>query len=116
MSRKQEIYTEMLLFAIPLIRNIQTWPWYRRLPTGHLCYCEAELVHNLQYSILTPEFVEHDIHFLNYQARSYCKNCKVSPNYRWHIQRIQELFSLVPQELKPHLLWLGPAAELPATF
>ena len=68
MSRKQEIYADMLLLAIPLVRNVQTWPLYRRLSTSHLCYCEAELVHNLPYSILIPEVVEHDIHFSQYPS------------------------------------------------
>jgi hypothetical protein len=57
-----------------------------------------------------PEFVEHDVWFLNVQARAYCQQCseQVSPLYREQVARLRELFSLVPPGLRPKLQWSGP--------
>ena len=106
-SRKQQIYNEFLYWSLPWIRNVQTWPWWRRL-RDRTCYCEAEFVHNLPQSILEPEFVEHDAHFLNTQARMFYKHGQRSPNYESHLTRIRELFALLPESLRPLLMWKGP--------
>jgi hypothetical protein len=72
---------------------------------------ESELVHNLWVSVCEPEFVEHDIWFLNAQARWYCEKCnpKLSPLYDHHVNVIRELIALVPETLRPKLQWEGPA-------
>ena len=106
-SRKQEIYKEKMFISLPYIRNVQTWPWWHRL-RDRTCYYEAELIHNLCYSILIPQFVAHDIHFLNYQARIYFDNCQKSANYAGHVDRIGELFKLVPEPMRSELKWSGP--------
>lgn len=49
---KNEIYVKMLLLAIPYIRNVQS----HKGRADRSCYYEAELVHNLAYTILTPAF------------------------------------------------------------
>lgn len=108
MSRKQEIYAEMLIFAIPIVRNIQTWPWWSRLRMADMCYQETELVHNLSYSILEPEFTDHDIWFLNVQARNYWHNGRKSYSYSAQVRYIRELFELVPETMRDRLLWSGP--------
>ncbi len=75
MSRKQEIYKELLSWALPCARN--TFSWFRRIRPFVLLsprlqrglrdqYEVAEFVHNLYVSILEEEFTDHDIHFLNY--------------------------------------------------
>jgi hypothetical protein len=60
--------------------------------------------------LLTPEFSEHDLWFLNNQARDYFENCSddISPNYIQHIEYIKELFKIVPENLRPKLVWRGP--------
>jgi len=97
----------MMLFTLPHIRNVWTWPWRYRVREKS-CYYEAELIHNLCYSILLPEFVAHDIHFLNYQAKMYFERGQKCVNYIGHVQRIRELFSLVPEPMRPALKWSGP--------
>lgn len=54
--------------------------------------------------------VDHDIWFLNVQARTYCEQCDEirSPLYRENVECIKELFGLVPEELKGKLDWAGP--------
>jgi len=56
-----------------------------------------------------PEFVDHDVWFLNVQARAYCQRCSaaVSALYPQQVERIRELFALVPQHLRSKLqFWL----------
>jgi hypothetical protein len=109
-SRKQEIYKDMMFWSLPMVRNVWTWPWWAKIQ-DRTCYYEAELIHNLCQSILEPEFVPHDIHFLNYQAKMFCDNGKRSANYDKHVRLIRELFDLVPERLRPALKWNGPSNQ-----
>jgi hypothetical protein len=106
---KQVVYREMLHWTLPHLRNISTWPWWRRL-CDRSAYFEAELIHNLPVSMLEPEFLEHDVWFLNVQARSYYQECspELSDLYSVQVKRIRELFSLVPEEMRSKLQWSGP--------
>lgn len=96
----------MLILAIPYIRNVQS----HKGRTDRSCYYEAELVHNLTYTILTPDFEDHDIYFLNNQARYYIENCsnEISLNYNEHKRLITALIKAVPCDLKDKLIWAGP--------
>lgn len=107
--KKNEIYINMLSLSLPYIRNVQTWS-EREKGRNVSCYFEADLVHNLTHTLLIPEFTDHDIWFLNYQAKSYFENCndEISPNYSQQIEYIKRLFAMVPETLKPQLLWVGP--------
>lgn len=109
MSRKQEIYQEMLFWAVPYIRNIQTHSFISKA-FNKSCYEEAELVHNIHVSILEPEFIDHDIHFLNYQARSYFEQAESTgtPCFSAQCRLIAELFALVPVNMRGDLQWQGP--------
>jgi len=62
-------------------------------------------VHNLCVSILEESFTEHDIHFLNHQAKWYLRECSLSasPNYAYIKQAIDELNALVPLSLRDKL-------------
>jgi hypothetical protein len=108
-SPKQEIYNLMFWWVLPHLRNCASMPWWRRA-RDRSAYFEAELIHNLPVSMFEPEFVEHDIFFLNFAARWYCENCSisVSPLYLQQVQRIRDLFALVPQEMRSELKWAGP--------
>ncbi|MFP1776457.1 zinc ABC transporter substrate-binding protein [Lonsdalea quercina] len=107
--KKNEIYVNMLSLSLPYIRNIQSLD---KKDKGRdiSCYFEAELVHNLMHTLLVSEFVEHDIWFLNNQAKYYIEKCSedISPNYNQHIEYIKSLFKMVPDSLKSELLWKGP--------
>jgi hypothetical protein len=109
MSTKQEIYREILLRVLPWIRNVQTWPWWRRMRERSVRW-DAELVHNMPVSLLDPSFTDHDVWFLNVQARSYCEECSVviSPNYEANVSAIRRLFESVPPEKQSQLEWRGP--------
>ncbi len=74
------------------------------------CYFEAELLHNLMHALLISEFVEHDMCFLNNQAKYYFEKCSedISPNYNQHVEYIKSLFKMVPDSLRSKLLWKGP--------
>ena len=110
-SRKQEIYRDLLMWSTIYLRSVQSlplWPWHRR--KRRALYEQSELIHNLYVSILTPEFLDHDIHFLNHQARLYLQNA--DPQYESvvepHRELIRELFGLVPQDMRHKLKWGGP--------
>ncbi|MCW9000357.1 MAG: hypothetical protein OQK04_16730, partial [Kangiellaceae bacterium] len=51
-------------------------------------------------------FTEHDIYFLNNQAKWYLENCneKLSPLYTKNKKRIEALISMVPPEKKSEVL------------
>ncbi|SCZ64962.1 MULTISPECIES: zinc ABC transporter substrate-binding protein [Photorhabdus] len=107
--KKNEVYIKMLALSLPYIRNIQTHS--KKLKGRDLsCYFEAELIHNLHHSILDENFQEHDIYFLNHQAKYYYENCNdiISPNYNQHLFYIKELFDMIPENLKEKLIWSGP--------
>ena len=109
MSRKQEIYRELLQFGLPSFRAVRHLRWWQRARRQAL-YVEAEFLHNLYVTILEPEFVEHDIWFLNNQARWFLSHTdpKHVACYHHHERLIQELFALVPDGLREKLMWSGP--------
>ena len=116
MSPKQEIYREMLRLSLPWIRNVSSWSWWHRI-RDRSAFDEAELVHNLSESLFESDFTDHDIWFLNHQARVYHDHCSPSrsPNYHRQLELIRELFSLVPPALQSRLNWGGPRPEIKGT-
>ena len=113
-SPKQEIYQEILRFAMAWIRNatgsVDCSP--AKLRAIHE---EAEYVHELPNLIFREEFTAGDIGFLNVQARTYLEraNRTLCMNYNIHRGLIQDLFALVPQELRDQLQWAGPNDSAP---
>lgn len=109
MTQKQIIYQAILSRALPHMRNVSTWSWWRRL-RDRSTYFETQFIHNIWPSLCEPAFVDHDLWFLNNEARLYCKECstKLSPLYLAQVAHIRELFALVPPELRSKLLWNGP--------
>ncbi|EMO4163681.1 zinc ABC transporter substrate-binding protein [Morganella morganii subsp. morganii] len=107
--KKNEIYVKMLSLSLPYIRNVQSLS-DKEKASDSSCYFEAELVHNLMHTLLTSDFSEHDLWFLNNQAKFYFERCNedISPNYIQHVEYIKLLFGIVPTDLKVKLLWDGP--------
>ncbi|NIG77540.1 zinc ABC transporter substrate-binding protein [Klebsiella sp. Ap-873] len=106
---KNELYVKMLELALPYIRNLLQLERKEKI-LNLSCYLEAEFVHNLTVTILDKNFTDHDIWFLNHQAKAYFEKCNedISPNYNQNIMYIKELFSIVPNDLKSKLIWVGP--------
>jgi hypothetical protein len=109
MSRKQDIYLDMLRTNLPYLRNVSTWPWWRRL-RDRSSYYESQLIHNLCPSLVEPEICPHDIWFLNVEARNYCERCsgRTSPLYAENVRQIKELFAIAAARQKSKLEWSGP--------
>jgi hypothetical protein len=109
MSRKQEIYRELLQFGLPWLRGVRSLRWWQST-RRQAFYEKAEFLHNLYVSILEPEFEHHDIWFLNHQARLFLMDAdpKHTACYYHHLGLIRELFTLVPVGLKGKLAWQGP--------
>ncbi|CDL85285.1 hypothetical protein [Xenorhabdus szentirmaii] len=105
-----DIYIDMLSFALPHIRNVQTHGPIRKA-RDKSCYHEAELLHNIVNSLKGTEICDQDIYFLNNQARYYLENTsdKICTNYHFHKKRIKMLFELVPEAMRSQLVWQGPA-------
>ena len=122
MSRKQEIYADILGWALPHSRNTlsqfhKAHKW-RLLSHKDLVYLRgayeiAEFVHNLCVTILEEEFTSHDIWFLNSQARSFIEsNCdEDTPHHSLMAYYIQELFKVVPEDKRQELKWPGPEGD-----
>jgi hypothetical protein len=110
-SRKQEIYKEMLRWGLPYIRDTLAQGGWARLK-DRSALLEAQLLHTLPNSILEADFTDNDLWFLNHHARTYLH--EASPalccNYDYHRQLIAELFRLVPAERRAELKWHGPEA------
>lgn len=119
MSRKQEIYRDLLWWGLPYIRNglsiVRFAPWWRVMvwsqkSSAESYYQIAEFLHNLPVSILTEEFNEHDIWFLNNHVKQFL--AKVNSHdcylYERYCNVIKELFSLVPGDMRDQLEWSGP--------
>ena len=67
------------------------------------------MIRNLAVVILEPGFAEHDIWFLNNQARWYLENAEPQfGHYSPNVASVRELFELVPEDLRPKLKWPGP--------
>jgi hypothetical protein len=109
LSRKQEIYREFLQFGLPSLRGVRYVRWWQRA-RRHALYVEAEFLHNLYVTILEPEFLNHDIWFLNHQARWFLTHAdpRHTATYHHHRGLIGELFTLVPERLRDDLEWPGP--------
>ena len=109
MINKQAIYQDILRRTSPHLRNVTTLSWWRRL-RDRSAYFETELLHNLWPSLFEPGFVEHDIWFLNAQAKVYYEECseRLSPLYADNVKCIKELFELVPDRFRDRLKWSGP--------
>ena len=120
MSRKQEIYQQILLHCLPGSRNalsgcvfVPWWRWFSPRWKQYIwnSYARAEFVHNLPVSILEPEFTEHDLWFLNVQARSFFEDPKVEANSLL-AELVKELIEIMPTEMKNSLEWQGPGKSL----
>jgi hypothetical protein len=113
MSRKQVIYRELLQFGLPSLRSVRHLRWWQRALREAL-YVEAEFLHNLYVTILEPDFMDHDIWFLNNQARWFLTHAdpKHLACYFHHERLIHELFALVPERLRDKLTWQGPDQSL----
>jgi hypothetical protein len=109
MTRKQKLYLEILERILPFMRNIQTHSAWQRFRYGSF-YPELELVHNLPQLLLIPHFSEHDMRWLNAQARTFVRDGD-NPAHAFYepiTACIAELFTLVPEPLKEKLQWQGP--------
>lgn len=109
-SPKQRLYQELLLLVLPHIRNVQTHGAWRRA-RDRSCYFLAELVHNLPHSILEPGLVDHDFHFLNFQARSFHENASTCTLYGPVCRLLAAIFAAVPVEARERLQWSGPPGD-----
>ena len=107
-SIKQKNYIDLLMRSLPLIRNSLTWDNKTLTENKAWLLEEAELVHNISLSIIQPEFCDHDIHFLNFNAKRYYENGHQSWNYIENIKSIATLMNEVPEKLKSKLQWNGP--------
>jgi len=122
LSRKQEIYRDILALSLPHMRNglsnvVHVFWWTilprRRRRFARSYYEVAELVHGLSDTIFCADFTEQDFWFLNVHARAFLernapKNITPYPVLALHIQ---QLFAAVPDELRHKLNWPGPTED-----
>jgi hypothetical protein len=109
LTRKQQIYYDILDMMLPAMRNVQRQSSWRRFGYGSF-YPELELVHNVHRLLLVPGFTEHDVHWLNSQARIFFErgNNRAHALHEPITSCIAELFTMVPEPLKKKLSWQGP--------
>ncbi|SQI44176.1 Uncharacterised protein [Leminorella richardii] len=110
---KNEIYLDMLSWALPHLRNHMTLGIFSRI-RDKSCYYESQLIHGFYLTLKYDFFNDIDIDFLNGHARHYYINCSEEKSmlYVTQIKNISKLFALVPDSLKSQLEWEGPSVEL----
>lgn len=123
MSRKQEIYQDLLGWGLPLLRNALSrtnhLSWWNFAFGGRreirFSYKVAEFLHNLPVSILDEEFTDHDLWLLNVQARSFCQYASAEPllDFQYVFGLLDELIRLVPADMRSQLQWAGPGHANP---
>ncbi len=108
MSRKQEIYRDMIHRAMLHINNVQKHADNVKAKDKS-CLFESRLVHLIIAKVLEVDYGDDDIWFLNHQARRYIEDCNehLSANYTMQSECIAELFKLVPKHLTSKLEWKG---------
>ncbi len=105
MSPKQQVYQETLRLILPSLRGAQARPWWRKARDKGSAY-DSELIHNLYVSLFEADFTNHDIWFLNVQAKWYYENARgKSHNYEAVVRLISELMHLVPSDHLEKLQW-----------
>lgn len=107
MSRKQEIYAELLRHSLPMARNALSHRFIygnKREEAFRIC----QLTHDLYVSILDDGFNEHDIWFLNVHAREYVSRAQECVLYQTVVELLRQLFSEVPTGMRNQLEWAGP--------
>ena len=105
MKSKRKIYLDMIRDAVVQSRNASTLPMHQKAFNKSSSF-ELELVHNLFDSLNDDCFSEHDIYFLNNQAKWYLENCteKLSPLFAENKKRIEALISMVPPEKQSEII------------
>lgn len=114
---KNEVYLDMLFWVLPHIRNMYTHsPFYRYKDKS--VYYESMLVCQFHSLLVSDEFNDQDVLFLNNQARWYYENCDKTKSilYPSQLERIKSLFVLVPEGIKDRLEWKGPLWTLRVCF
>jgi hypothetical protein len=112
MSRKQEIYAEMIWLGFVALRAIcgsgASVGWDRQ-------ECEqgwsvANLLHNASGSILLPEYTDNDINFINLAIPHYLEGPQGIFEHEF-CRLLIEFHDLVPDELRAQITW-HPSEEL----
>lgn len=107
MSRKQELYLDLLRLSAPIVRNILS----KRFVFGrsrHEAYELSQLTHDLRVSIFEEDFIDHDFWILNVHAKSYFECAQNTASYALVSEILRELFLEVPFHLRHKLKWEGP--------
>lgn len=102
---KHLLYAELLEPILPLLRNRETWPFWKRIRPLH---AETELIHNVYVTLGDPDFSAWDVWFLNHNARYYVEHGQDSLLYQRQVEAIRRLFAAIPKELRSELTWDGP--------
>lgn len=101
-SKKQEIYLYLLWRILPHARNVQRKPFWRRAFWN--LYPELELLHSIPDLLKNPEADQHDVYWINVQARMYMKACLKNKEKHWYSEEVlysvRELIELIPEEIK----------------
>ena len=104
LSRKQELYKDILELLLPHARNVQTWGVISRALKSDL-YPELEWVHNIPPLMSSDDVDRQDIYWLNTQAKNYLLACEKGerPHSGFVKSNIEELVKLVPSNLEGEL-------------
>lgn len=111
-SAKQHIYQRMLMMVAQFrcLQSVETVTEEGRKLLADL-FWQADLLHGIPQVIVSQEFTEDDVGFLNRHARYFLTNATASSQYRFYKVMIHHLFQLVPSHLRDKLQWPGPTLD-----
>ncbi|HRX87322.1 MAG TPA: hypothetical protein P5572_20035 [Phycisphaerae bacterium] len=113
-SRKQKILAELMHVLICRVRGPQSRSGLFRLRHGrlfHQCFEHLNLIHRIPHSILTAEYTENDISFINWGIAQYVHRlgADISPLIAW---LLAEFMAGVPAEWRGEVTYEPPAEFL----
>src|SRR5688572_10643514 len=106
MSRKQQIYAELLKQGLLAIRFYANNP-LKQNPELCLRACAelSQLLHNVPGYVLEPQFTEFDLYFLNVEAETFWRRSNGEEAF---LPLFKELAGLVPESMRSKLEWQPP--------
>lgn len=110
---KQHLYTWMLSKIADFrgLATIETATSHVRQRLKDLAL-QADLLHNIPWTITSPDITEKDVSFLNSSARYYLSHARCDdPNHRFFKLMIYQLFRLVASQRQSELEWSGPVLD-----
>jgi hypothetical protein len=104
MTKKQEIYLELMRLCIPYVRNRLSYGIIYGKKRKEL-FEITNLIHDLYVSILDKEFTDHDVWIINVHMKNYCEKNEETFLYPEIAKLVNKLIESLPVNKKCKIEW-----------